>query len=73
MGIKGQKKIHCPVSVKKPELLSGNPEFRMKPLPFRRIEDSFGIVEKALVVVHGLPLFDHSAVPPCNWLGWNTS
>lgn len=40
----------------------------MKPLSFRRNEDSLGVVEKTLVVVHRLPLFDHSAVPPCNWL-----
>lgn len=67
--IKRHKKSHCSVGVKKAELLPGNPEFRMKSLSFRRIKDSFGIVEKALVVVYGLPVLDHSAVPPCNWLG----
>lgn len=35
----------------------------MKQLSFRRIKDSHGIVEKTLVDVHGLPLFNHSAVP----------
>lgn len=34
-------------------------------VPFRRIKRNFGIVEKTFVVLHGLSMFDYSAVPPC--------
>ena len=45
----------------------------MESEPFRRIKNSFGIVEKALVVMHGLPVLDHSALPPCDVLASYTT
>lgn len=62
-----QKKLHCLVGIEKPEFLPGFPKFRMEPFPFRRIEMDFGFVEKVQVVVHGLPLLDHSGMPPCSY------
>ena len=38
----------------------------MEPDSFGRVKRSFSVVEKALVFMVGLPVFDHSAVPPCN-------
>ena len=64
-GIKRQKDIHGSICVEKAKLLPGVPKFGMEPGSFGRIERSLGIGEKAAVVVHGLPLLDYSAVPPC--------
>ena len=72
-GVKRQKEIHGFIRVEKAEFLPGLPEFRMEPCPFRRIEMDFKIVEKTLVFLHGLPVFDHSAEPPCNYLACDTS
>ncbi len=33
---------------------------------FRRVKMDFEFVEKAQVVLRGLPVFAHSADPPCN-------
>ena len=65
MGIKRQKKSHGLIGIEKPEFLPWFPEFSMEPFPFRRIKRNFGIVEKTFVIFHGLPVFDHSAEPPC--------
>lgn len=64
-GIKGQEGIHSDVCVEKTEFLPGTPKLGMEPDPFRGIERDLGIMEKTFVVLHGLPVFDHSAVPPC--------
>ena len=32
----------------------------MEPVPFREIEMDFGFGEKVLVIMHGLPVLDHS-------------
>ena len=64
-GIKGQEDIHSDVCVEKTKFLPGTPKLGMEPGSFRRIERDLGIMEKTFVVLHGLPVFDHSAVPPC--------
>lgn len=64
--IKRQKDIHSDICVEKTKLLPGEPKFCMESGPFRRIERDLRIMEKTFVVLHGLPVFDHSAVPPCN-------
>lgn len=64
-GIKREKKGHGSVRIKKPEFLPRGPKIRMEPCPFGRRERSFRVGEKGLVVMHGLPVLDHSAVPPC--------
>lgn len=58
--IKREKKAHSSVRIEESKFLPGYPEFRMEPDSFRRIERSLGMDEKALVLLHGLPLFDHS-------------
>lgn len=68
-GIKGQEGIHSDVSVEKTKFLPGTPKFGMEPDSFRGIERDLGIMEKTFVVLHGLPVFDHSAVPPCKKVG----
>lgn len=65
MGIKGQEDFHSLIGIKEAELLPGFPEFGMEPDFFRRIKINFGKVEKTFVILHGLPVFDHSAEPPC--------
>lgn len=64
-GIKGQEDIHSDVCVKKTKFLPGDSKFSMRPGPFRGIERDLGRMEKTFVVLHGLPVFDHSAEPPC--------
>ena len=64
-GIKGQEDIHSDVYVEKTKFLPGAPKLGMEPDSFRGIERDLGIKEKTFVVLHGLPVFDHSAVPPC--------
>ncbi|MCI9173589.1 MAG: hypothetical protein HFH49_01420 [Lachnospiraceae bacterium] len=44
----------------KAELLPGFPKLRMEPVSFRGIKMDFGFVEKVLVILHGLPVLDHS-------------
>lgn len=63
--IKRQEDIHGRIRVEELEFLPREPEVSMEPDPFGRIERSFGIGEKAAVIMHGLPMFDHSAVPSC--------
>lgn len=63
--IKGQEDIHSDVCVEKTKFLPGSPKLCMEPDPFRGIKRDLGIMEKTFVVLHGLPVFDHSAVPPC--------
>ncbi len=70
--VKRQKEFHSLIGIKKAEFLPGFPEFGMEPGSFGRIKGNHEIVEKTLVFMCGLPVFDHSAVPPCNWLDWNT-
>ena len=64
-GIKGQEDIHGDISVEKTKFLPGDPKICMEPGSFRGIERDLGIMEKTFVVLHGLPVFDHSAEPPC--------
>lgn len=64
--IKRGEKVHGRVGIEKFKLLVGDPELGMEPGSFGRIERSLGMDEKTMVIVHGLPVFDHSAVPPCN-------
>ena len=64
-GIKRQEDPHGDISVEKMEFLPGDPKVSMKPGPFRGIERDLGIKEKTFVVLHGLPVFYHSAEPPC--------
>ncbi len=63
--IKRQENFHSRIRVEELEFLPREPEVSMEPDPFGRIERSFGIGEKAAVIMHGLLMFDHSAVPPC--------
>lgn len=65
MGVKRQENFHGIVSVKDEKLLPRFPKLGMKPEPFGRIKRNFRITEKTFVILHGLPVFDHSAVPPC--------
>lgn len=64
-GIKGQDEIHGDICVEKTKFLPGDPKICMEPGSFRGIERDLGIMEKTFVVLHGLPVFDHSAEPPC--------
>ena len=64
-GVKRQKEGHCDVGIKKQEFLPGIPKLGMEPGSLRRIERNFRIMEKTFVIQHGLPVFDHSAGPPC--------
>ena len=50
----------------KAELLPGLPKLGMEPPPFGGIEMDFGIGEKVLVILRGLPVLDHKSVPPCS-------
>lgn len=63
--IKGQEDIQSDVYAEKTKFLSGTPKLGMEPGPFRGTERDFGIMEKTFVALHGLLMFDHSAVPPC--------
>ena len=65
MGVKRQENFHGFVRIEKLEFLPRFPKFRMETESFRRIKRNFRIMEKTFVVLHGLPVFDHSAVPPC--------
>ncbi len=62
--------MHGTVSVQKPELLPGDKKLCMETGSLGRIKRCFSVVEKALVFMVGLPLLDHSAVPPCNKVEW---
>lgn len=65
MGVKRQEKFHGSVCIKEQEFLPWFPKFRMEPDSFGRIKRNFRIMEKTFVILHGLPVFDHSAIPPC--------
>ena len=64
-GIKRQEEIHSDIYVEKTKFLPRTPKLGMEPDSFRGIERDLGITEKTFVVLHGLPVFDHSAEPPC--------
>ncbi len=54
------KEFHGLIGIEKAEFLPGFPKLRMEPVPFRGIEMGFGFGEKVLVIMHGLPVLDHS-------------
>ena len=64
-GIKRQEEIHSDIYVEKTKFLPRTPKLGMEPDSFRGIERDLGITEKTFVVLHGLPVFYHSAEPPC--------
>ena len=63
---KGEKKRHGDIGIEKAELLPGLPKLGMEPPPFGGIEMDFGIGEKVLVILGGLPVLDHKSAPPCS-------
>lgn len=66
MGIKRLKKAHGSICVQKAEFFLLGSEFRLEPNSFGKVKSSFNVSEKVMVFLVGLPVFDHSAVPPCN-------
>ena len=63
---KGEKKRYGDIGIEKAELLPGLPKLGMEPPPFGGIEMDFGIGEKVLVILGGLPVPDHKSAPPCS-------
>lgn len=65
MGIKRRKEAHGSIGVEKPKFFPRGSKFGLESDSFRRVKSRFCVSEKAVVFLVGLPVFDHSAVPPC--------
>lgn len=50
---------------RKAEVFPEGSKFGLESDSFRRVKSRFCVSEKAVVFLVGLPVFDHSAVPPC--------